>query len=57
MKHETGWTRGRTVRPRSSDFDYSIFLWGAIIVLAFTLMIAILQSIGIPEIPDDVITF
>jgi len=45
------------LRRRRGDFDYSIFLWGTIIVLAFTLMIAILRNIGVPEIPDGAITF
>ena len=53
MKHEMNWTRDRKY-PSESGFDPSMFLWGAVVVLAFMLAVALLMAFGPPEAPVGV---
>jgi hypothetical protein len=53
MKHETNWTRDRSYQPQSG-FDRSMFLWVAMVVLAFVLVMALLMTFGPPEAPVGV---
>jgi hypothetical protein len=53
MKHEMNWTRDRKYQPEGG-FDRSMFLWGAAVVLAFVLAIALLMAFGPPEAPVGV---